>query len=134
MGCAITSASNTSSPTIAAPSRRATHGCERSGPINNNRVGILMAKPKHKNGGTIMSSSERDLALAKALLDRGEMDAAEELLDKVESKMSAQAAADDGDDDQDEDTLDQEDDTGDDEEDDGEDDGAVSKAFRSGGI
>jgi hypothetical protein len=94
-----------------------------------------MNKPKHKNGGTIMSNSERDLALAKALLDRGEMDAAEELLDKVERKMSAQAAADDADDDQDEDTLDQEDDGTDDEEDDGEgDDEPVAKAFREDGI
>jgi hypothetical protein len=95
-----------------------------------------MAKPKRKNGGTTMSSSERDLALAKALLDRGEMDAAEELLDKVESKMSAQAAADDADDEE-EDTLDQEDDSDDQEEEDDseeEDDGDVSKAFREGGI
>jgi hypothetical protein len=82
-------------------------------------------------------SNEQDLALAKALMDRGEIDAAEELIEKLEHIAKAQqAAADAGDDDQDdEDALDDTDDDGDGE-DDGQDDDEddVAKSFREGGI
>jgi hypothetical protein len=93
--------------------------------------GIPMGTKFRTNGATKMSNIEQDLALAKSLLDRGEMDAAEELLDKVEAIQKAAQAADDAQDEE-EDTLDE---TDDDEEDDGQDDNDdVSKAFRSGGI
>jgi hypothetical protein len=93
----------------------------------------MAIKPKPNGRGTIMSS-EQDLALVKALIDRGEVDAAEELIEKCERVVKAQQAADDTDDE--EDTLDMEDDGQDDEEDDdGEDDDEpVAKAFREDGI
>jgi hypothetical protein len=80
-------------------------------------------------------SNEQDLALAKALMDRGEMDAAEELIEKLEHIAKAQQAAADAEDDEDleNDQDDGSDDGDDDEEDDGDDDD-VSKAFRSAGI
>jgi hypothetical protein len=113
-----------------APSRRAMHGCDRSATTNNNShtVVIRMARKPKPNGGSTMNS-EQDLALAKALMDRGEMDAAEELIEKLEHVAKAQQAADDAEDDQD----DLDDDAGDDgddeeEEDDGDDD--VAKAIR----
>jgi hypothetical protein len=67
-----------------------------------------------------------DMALAEALIQKGELDAAEELLDKVEHIAKAQQAADN-------DELDDEEQAdGDDDEEDGEDgdDDDVNKAFR----
>jgi hypothetical protein len=75
-----------------------------------------------------------DMGLISALIEKGELDAAEELLDKVEHIAKAQAAADDADDDEDlENDQDDGSDDGDDEEDDGDDDD-VAKAFREDGI
>jgi hypothetical protein len=74
-------------------------------------------------------SSEEDLALVKALIDRGEVDAAEQLIEKCERVLKAQQAADDTEDD--ENNLDMQDDGDDEEEDDDEDDGEpVAKAIR----
>jgi hypothetical protein len=74
-----------------------------------------------------MSNSEQDLALVEALLKRGALDEAEQLMDKVERIAKAQQAADDAEDDQD----DLDDDAGDDGDDEEEDDGDdVAKAIR----
>jgi hypothetical protein len=88
---------------------------------------------KKTNGGTTMSSTETDLALVEALLKRGELDQAEQIIEKCEAIQKAAQAADDAEDDQDdEDSLD---DTDDDEEDehDGDDD-EVAKSFREDNI
>jgi hypothetical protein len=71
-----------------------------------------------------------DVALAEALIQKGELDAAEELLDKVEHIAKAQQAADD-------DELDDEEQAdGDDDEEDGEDgdEDDVAKSFRKDNI
>jgi hypothetical protein len=97
-----------------------------------------MAIKTKANGATSMSSTERDLALAEALLKRGELDEAEQLMDKCERIVKAQqAAADAGDDDQDdEDALDDTDDDGDGEDDgqDDDDEDDVAKSFREDNI
>jgi hypothetical protein len=57
---------------------------------------------KHRSNGATEMTTQDDLSLAKALLDRGELDAAEVLVEKAEHKLrTAQArdhATDDGDD------------------------------------
>src|SRR5262245_2615473 len=51
----------------------------------------------HSSGATLMSSMLSDLDLARALLERDELDAAKEIIQKVEKQQAAmQAAADDG--------------------------------------
>jgi hypothetical protein len=74
------------------------------------------------------------LALVEALLKRGALDEAEQLMDKVERIVKAQQSADDAEDDQDDgDTLD---DTDDDDEEEGEDgdEDDVAKSFREDNI
>jgi len=69
---------------------------------------------------------EQEMALAKALLDRGELDEAEALMEKLERVAKAQQAADEADDDED---TDGDDGDEEDEEDDGDDDDDVTKAL-----
>jgi hypothetical protein len=81
------------------------------------------------NGKRHPMALEQDMALAKALMDRGELDEAEHLLDKIEMVQKAMAADDAEDDEDDTDGTDNDGDE--DEEDDGdEDDNDIAKSFR----
>jgi hypothetical protein len=73
-----------------------------------------------------------DMGLISALIEKGELDSAEELLDKVEHIAKAQQAADEADDD--EDDNDGTDDDADEEEEDDSDEDDVSKSFRENNI
>jgi hypothetical protein len=87
-------------------------------------------KPKYNGKGNQMAL-EQDLALTKALLDRGELDEAEELMEKMEKVAQMMAAEEDAEDD--EDPEDDDNDNDGDEEDDGDEDD-VSKSFREHNI